>query len=126
MNAKFLNPAIHGLLDYVAAAALIVLPFLLDLGATSQLATGLSVVAGIGLVAYSLATDYALGVFHVIPFRVHLMLDIAAAVVFVAAPFVFGWQGLVLGYYLVMGAGVLAVVALSITGRDAIPVPDAE
>lgn len=126
MNPKFLNPAIHGLLDYVAAVGLIVLPFLLDLGATSQLASGLSVVAGIGLVAYSLATDYALGVFRVIPFRAHLMLDVAAAVVFVAAPFVFGWQGLVLGYYLSMGAGVLAVVALSTAGRGAIPVPDAE
>lgn len=31
---------------------------------------------------------------------------------FIAAPFVFGWSGLVFAYYLVMGTGVLVVVAL--------------
>ena len=126
MNHKFLTPTLHGLLDYAAAIGLIVLPFLLDLGAVSQLASGLSVVAGIGLVAYSFATDYALGVFRLLSFRAHLVLDVAAAVVFLAAPFVFGWRGLVLGYYLFMGAGVLAVVALSTTGRAASPVAEVE
>ena len=126
MNHKFLTPALHGLLDYAAAAGLIVLPFLLDLGAASPLASGLSVVAGIGLVAYSLATDYAFGVFRVLSFRAHLMLDVAAAIVFLAAPFVFGWRGLLLGYYLFMGVGVLAVVALSVTGREAAPVAETE
>jgi len=126
MNHKILTPTLHGLLDYAAAAGLIVLPFLLDLGATSQLATWLSVVAGVGLVTYSLVTDYSFGVFRVLPFRAHLMLDVAAAVVFLAAPFAFGWGGLVLAYYVVMGIGVLAVVALSTTGRDALPVPETE
>ena len=126
MNPKILTPAIHGLLDYAAAAALVVLPFLLDLGAASPLAKWLSVVAGAGLIAYSLVTDYAFGVFRVLPFRVHLALDIAAAVVFAAAPFVFGWKGLVLGYYLFMASGVMAVVALSTAGPDAAPVPEAE
>lgn len=126
MYHPFLTPTLHGLLDYAAAAGLIVLPFLLDLGAVSPLASGLSVVAGIGLVAYSLATDYAFGVFRLLPFRLHLMLDVAAAIVFLAAPFVFGWRGLVLGYYLVMGVGVLAVVALSTTGRDATPAAETD
>lgn len=126
MYHPFLTPTLHGLLDYAAAAGLIVLPFLLDLGAVSPLASGLSVVAGIGLVAYSLATDYAFGVFRLLPFRMHLMLDVAAAIVFLAAPFVFGWRGLVLGYYLVMGVGVLAVVALSTTGRDATPAAETD
>ena len=126
MNPRILTPTLHGALDYAAAAGLVVLPFLLDLGATSPLATWLSVVAGVGLVAYSLVTDYALGVFRVLSFRVHLMLDVAAAVVFLAAPFVFGWSGLVFGYYAVMGVGVLVVVALSTAGRGAVPVPEAE
>ncbi len=122
MTFRILTPTLHGVLDYVAAAGLIVLPFLLDLGAHSPLAARLSVIAGIGLVAYSLATDYAFGVFGLVPFRVHLMLDLAAAIAFVAAPFVFGWSGIVLGYYLFMAAGVLAVVGLShreeADGRD--------
>lgn len=113
MKLKILSPAIHGILDYAAAAGLIVLPFVLGLGAVSALALWLSVVAGVGLIAYSLATDYAFGVFRVLPYRAHLALDLIAAAGFVAAPFVFGWQGLVMGYYFVMAAGVVAVVLLS-------------
>ena len=119
MKHRILTPKIHGLLDYAAAAALIVLPFLLDLGATSQLAHWLSVAGGIGLVTYSLATDYAFGAIGLVPFRAHMVLDLIAALAFIAAPFVFGWSGLVMGYYLVMGAGVLAVVALTNTGEQA-------
>ena len=113
MNFRILTPTWHGLLDYAAAAGLIVLPFVLDLAATSPLAHWLSVLAGIGLVGYSLATDYAYGLVGVVPFRIHLVFDLLAALVFIAAPFVFGWSGIVLGYYLVMAAGVLIVVALS-------------
>ena len=117
MKFRILTPTVHGLLDYVAAAGLIVLPFVLDLGSTSALAQWLSVAAGAGLVAYSLATDYAFGAFSLLSFRLHLALDLAAAAAFLAAPFVFGWGGLVMGYYLVMAAGVIVVVGL--TNSDA-------
>lgn len=123
MNYRILTPTIHGALDYAAAAALIVLPFLLNLGEISAAAQWLSVAAGAGLVVYSLATDYAFGVFGLLSFRAHLALDMLAAVAFIGAPFVFGWSGLVLAYYLVMGAGVLVVVALSATGEPAIEAP---
>lgn len=123
MNYRFLTPRIHGLLDYAAAAGLITLPFLLGLGAISQLALWLSVAAGAGLVVYSLATDYAFGAFGLLSFRAHLVLDLLAAAAFIAAPFVFGWTGLVQGYYFVMGAGVLVVVALSTTSDPAIEAP---
>ncbi len=113
MKLRFLTPTRHGVLDYAAALGLIVLPFLLNLGATSPLALWLSVAGGVGLIAYSLATDYAFGLLGVLPYRAHLALDLAAAVVFAIAPFVFGWTGLTMAYYLVMSAGVLVVVALS-------------
>lgn len=113
MTFRILNPTLHGLLDYAAAAGLIVLPFLLDLQTASPLAHWLSVAAGGGLVAYSLATDYRFGALRLIPFRAHLALDLLAAAVFVVAPFAFGWTGLVRGYYIVMALGVLVVVALS-------------
>lgn len=113
MTFRIITPSIHGLLDYAAAVGLIVLPFLLDLQAVSPLAHWMSVVAGVGLVTYSLATDYSLGVLRLISFRAHLALDLVAAVVFALAPFVLGWTGLVRGYYVIMALGVLAVVALS-------------
>lgn len=119
MKIRFLTPALHGILDYAAAAGLIVLPFLLNLGATSPLALWLSVAGGVGLIVYSLATDYAFGVLRVLSFRAHLALDLAAAAAFVAAPFVFGWTGLTMAYYLVMAAGVVVVVFL--TGSETAP-----
>ena len=106
MNFRILTPTWHGALDYAAAAALIVLPFLLDLASTSSTAHWLSVLAGLGLAGYSMVTDYAFGIVGALSFRAHLVFDLLAAVVFIAAPFVFGWSGIVLGYYLVMAAGV--------------------
>lgn len=107
---KILNPRLHGILDYVAASALIVAPFILGL---SGLALWLSAAAGVALILYSLVTDYGPGIARIIPFRVHLVIDTVAGVTFVVAPFVVGWSGLVAAYYVVMGAGVLLVVAVT-------------
>ena len=41
-----------------------------------------------------------------------------AAIAFLIVPFTLGFSGIVLGYYLVMGAGVIVVVALSQTGAQ--------
>ena len=111
MNSiRFLTPKMHGALDYAAALALIILPFLLGF---SGLALLLSVAGGVGLIVYSAFTDYAFSCAPLISFRAHLALDLTAAAAFIAAPFLFGWSGLVLGYYLVMAAGVIVVVALT-------------
>ena len=111
MNSiRFLTPTIHGALDYAAAAGLIVLPFLLGF---NGLALWLSVAGGAGLIVYSLVTDYTFSAASVLSFKTHLMLDLSAAAAFIAAPFVFGWTGLVMGYYFVMAAGVIVVVVLT-------------
>ena len=123
MKYKILSPTIHGLLDYAAAAGLIVLPFVLGLGETSPAALWLSVAGGFGLITYSLATNYAFGLFGLVSFRTHLVFDLIAALVFAIAPFVFGWSGLTLGYYLVMAAGVLVVVALSSKSERVVNTP---
>ena len=109
-NIRFLTPTLHGVLDYAAATGLIVLPFILGFGG---LALWLSVAGGIGLIGYSLLTDYAFSAAAIISFKTHLVLDLAAALSFAAAPFVFSWDGLIMGYYLVMAGAVVIVVALS-------------
>lgn len=109
-SIRFLTPTIHGALDYFAAAGLIVLPFVLGFGG---LALWLSVVGGIGLIGYSLLTDYALSAASILSFKTHLVLDLAAAIAFISIPVALGWGGLVMGYYFVMAAGVIVVVVLS-------------
>ena len=113
MKIRFINPKIHGLLDYAAAAGLLTLPFLLDLGSQGPIALWLSVAGGVGLILYSLITDYTFGAAGLVPFKTHLALDLAAAAAFFAAPFAFGFNGLVAGYYFVMALGVVLVVVLS-------------
>ena len=109
-SIRFLSPKIHGALNYGAAAALITLPLVFGF---DGLARWLSVAGGAGLIGYSLLTDYTFGAASVISFRTHLLLDLAAAVAFIAAPFALGWSGFVMGYYFAMAASVLAVVGFS-------------
>lgn len=119
MKIRFINPKIHGILDYVAAVNLIVFPFLLNLGASSPIALWFSVGAGVGLVIYSLFTDYAFSVSKAVPFKLHLLFDLTAGAAFIAAIFVFGFEGLVAAYYAVMGLGVFALVAVTNLGESA-------
>ena len=107
---KILSSTFHGYIDYATAVALIAAPFLLFPAGTPGIATWLSVAAGVGLIIYSLITDYSVSARKAIPFKMHLILDFIAGVVFVAAPFVLGFVGIVKLYYLVMGLAVIVVV----------------
>ena len=113
MSIRFLSPTVHGIFDYLAALALIAAPFVLGLGKISPLVYWLSVIAGVVLILYSLLTNYSYSLAKIIPFKVHLVLDLIAGIVFVAAPFVLGLVGLAKLYCLVMGIGVILVVAIT-------------
>lgn len=117
MSFRFISSTMHGILDYAAATALIVLPFLLGLGHHEPIAPWLSAVAGLALIVYSLLTDYRYGALPVLSYRAHLDADRAAGVAMIAVPFVFGFSGLVAKYFAVMGLGVFVVVFLSCRAR---------
>ena len=116
---RFISPRIHGVLDYAVAGVLIIAPLVLDFAATSPASAAISVAAGLGLVVYSLLTDYSAGIRSVIPWRLHLTLDAVAAVALLAAPFLLGFGGVARAFYVVIAVAVLAVVATSQT--DASP-----
>ncbi len=113
---RIINPTVHGVLDYAAAAVLIAAPFALTLEGA---ALWFSVAAGLALAGYSLLTDYRFGTFPVVPFRGHLLLDSAAAAAFLLLPVLLGLGGISAAYYYTMGAGVVLVVVLSNTGAVA-------
>ncbi len=110
MKLQFLNPMMHGMLDYLAAGALIILPFLLGF---QNIELWLSVAGGAGLIGYSLITDYHYSAAKLVPYNLHLLFDIAAGVVLLIAPFVLGFGEVATLYYPVMAIGVFAVVAVS-------------
>lgn len=107
---KFIPSKLHGFIDYAAAVSLIFMPFILFPANTPSLATWFSVAAGVGLIVYSLITDYSISARKAIPFKIHLTLDFLAGVTFVVMPFILGFSGIVQAYYLVMGTAVIMVV----------------
>ncbi|WP_400079189.1 hypothetical protein [Winogradskyella sp. R77965] len=109
---KFVTKRIHAFLDYPVALALIILPFLLGLGATNPLALQLSVATGVAALILTILTDHHLGIFKVVSYKLHLIVDFTVAIVFILAPFVLGFKGIDAWFYWINGAAVLTVVSL--------------
>ena len=74
---RFIPTKFHAPLDYIVGVALIAAPWIFQFSDVTA-ATVVSIVLGIGLIAYSLFTDYELGVWKVAPMAVHNLFDIAA------------------------------------------------
>ena len=109
---KFVTKRIHAFLDYPVAIALMVLPFLLGLGDSNPLALQLSVATGIAALILTILTDHHLGIFKVLSYKLHLIVDFLVAVVFIIAPFALSFEGIDAYYYWINGAAVLTVVNL--------------
>jgi len=109
---KFVTKAMHAYIDYPVAVALIIMPFILGIGASNPIATWLSVATGVAAFILTLLTDHETGVIKVLPYKFHLAVDLAVGIVFVVAPLVLGFTGLDMAYFMVLGATVLVVVGL--------------
>ena len=81
---------LHGVLEYVAAAAFVVAPFLLDF--ESGTATALSIIFGVVILVIAAATDGPTSLVDQIPRQVHVLLDYALAVLLIAMPFLAGFS----------------------------------
>jgi hypothetical protein len=87
---RFIPTKFHAPLDYIVGAALIAAPWIFQFSDNTA-ATVVPVVLGIGLIAYSLFTNYELGVWKVAPMAVHNLFDIAAGTLLAASPWIFGF-----------------------------------
>jgi len=112
--------SVHALIDYIYALVLIGAPYVVGLsgfGAEHLVLWGV----GFGVILYSLLTNYSLGLVPLIPFRGHLMLDAAAGVFLIAAPWIFGFAERSWAPYVVFGLFDLAAVMLSRRTDDTLP-----
>lgn len=84
---RIIPTRLHGLVDYLWGASLIVLPFLL--GISGQAVWFL---AGLGVFAliYSMSTDYELGIVRFLRIRFHLVLDGILGLILLATPGLIG------------------------------------
>ena len=112
MSMRFVTRSVHAYLDDPVAFALISLPFVLGLGSENAMALRLSVATGIAAFGLTVLTDHHLGVFRVIPYRIHVAVDLVVGLTFLVAPFLFGFAGLDAAYYWLNGAAVVLVISL--------------
>lgn len=110
---RFVSKSIHARLDYPVALALIALPFLLGLGASHSLALAISPIVGVAALLLTVFTDHPLGIVRILPYRLHLAVDLVVGLLFLALPFAFGFSGIDAAFYLVNGAAVVFVIGLS-------------
>src|SRR6185369_10980495 len=90
-SMRFIPTKYHAPLDYIVGAALIAAPWIFQFsGHTAP--TVVSIVLGIGLIGYSLFTNYELGVWKIAPMAVHNLIDIAAGGLLAASPWIFGFS----------------------------------
>lgn len=82
---------VHGAIEYVAAALLIVAPFLFDFD--SGAATALSIIVGVVILAVAAATEGPTSLVNQIPQPAHVALDFVLAIVLIAIPFLAGFSG---------------------------------
>ena len=87
---RFIPTKLHAPLDYIVGAGLIAAPWIFQFSEHTT-PTMLSIVLGIGLIVYSLFTNYELGVWRMFPMAVHNLFDIAAGALLVASPWIFGF-----------------------------------
>jgi hypothetical protein len=117
---RFVPTWLHACFDYIGGVTLIAAPFVFGFASVGGAAVILPIVLGIGLILYSLLTNYELGlpVLKFIPMPVHLIIDVVAAALLAVSPFVFGFSNHPLNVWLphvVSGIGVIVLVLVTQT-----------
>jgi hypothetical protein len=115
---RFLPTKVHGVLDYLVGIALIAAPWLFDFWDVNGMAVYIPMVLGIGLIAYSLFTNYEWGLIKVLPMSYHLVVDFVAAALLALSPWLFGFMDEKINAWMphvVVGVVVILVVLVSKT-----------
>ncbi|HEX4691863.1 MAG TPA: hypothetical protein VH276_14305 [Solirubrobacteraceae bacterium] len=103
-----LPPWIHGSVDYLLGAFLVLSPFLFSYDSGAATATG--IVAGVLVLVLAASTAWATGLIKSIPPSAHAIFDLIIAVLLIASPFLFGFSNETAPTAVFMVTGVLALL----------------
>ncbi|MBO1073309.1 SPW repeat domain-containing protein [Roseomonas marmotae] len=112
--------SIHALIDYVFAIILIGTPYALGFSNFGYEHLVFWAV-GFSIIIYSLLTNYRLGLVKVIPFRMHLLLDVAGGMVLLISPWLFGFSDRAWVAPFIFGLLELGVVSMTSRSDDRLP-----
>lgn len=98
---RFINSKVHGFLDYVVVFFLLASPYFFELPATTSIFT--YILAGIHFVL-TILTNFELGLFKLIPFELHGIIEVVVSLILVITAFLLGMvdNSLARNFYLVM------------------------
>lgn len=118
-TVRFVPTRVHGIFDYIGGIGLIASPFIFGFYSMGGIAVILPIVLGIGLILYSLLTNYERGIpgLRFIPMPAHLIFDFIAAALLAAAPFLFSYSNQGLNVWLPQVIAGVAVILLVIVSQ---------
>jgi hypothetical protein len=110
---RFIPTRFHAPLDYIVGAVLVAAPWIFQFSEDTA-ATVVSVVLGIGLIAYS----HELGVWKVAPMAVHNLIDVVAGALLAASPWIFGFADQGANYWVTFVVIGVAAIFLGLTTKQ--------
>ncbi len=109
---KVISSKVHGVLDYLTVIFLILSPSIFNMD--DGLRTCTYVLAGLQLIV-SILTDYEPGLIKVIPFKVHGLIEMAAAVILAIIAFLFLHNDSETGFYFYLVLAVIYLIVFILT-----------
>ena len=102
-----LPPVVHGLLEYLAGAAFIAAPFVLDFEAGAAIAV--AIVVGVLVLGLAAITAWPVSLVKQVPVTAHAVLDYLLAPALIASPLLFGFsdETAPTAFFIAAGVGVL-------------------
>ena len=89
---KIIPRFFHGILDYMTALFLLLVPNLLGFAHLGGSVVWLPRIVGLMILLQAMTTDYELGLIKIVPIKMHLMTDYLVATFLVIAPWLFGFS----------------------------------
>jgi hypothetical protein len=111
-----INIDTHNILDYVIGAILALAPFIFGFADVPE-ARNVYLTLGIGLIAYSLLTNYRYSILKIIPLGFHMILDVLCGIILMIAPWMFAYRMELTSFqfalHFILGIGAVAFVAIT-------------
>jgi hypothetical protein len=89
---KTIPTYVHGIIDYVVGLALLIAPNLFGFAQLGGAAVDVPRILGVIILLQALFTNYELGLFKVLPMRMHLAFDYVISIFLALSPWLFGFN----------------------------------
>lgn len=110
---RFIPRAVHGILDYLAGLLLLASPWLFGYAHDQAVPTDMAMIFGGALMLYTALTNFEVGIVRLLPFPVHMVLDIVMGACLIGSPILFSTGGTAAVVFVLFGIFELAVTAMT-------------